>query len=352
MTEVRAAAPGKFLLLGEYAVLEGAPALVMAVDRQARVRVAASAGSVVRVSAPDLGLEQIPMLLGEDGIPGWQAESAAVEKLSLVDQTFRGLARDGLALPPGRGFSLELDTSAFFDAGGAKLGLGSSAALTVALASALAVFAGRGAVTSDRGAWLRRLLHLHREFQGGRGSGMDVAASLVGGLLGYRLAGDSVPHCEALAWPAGVHIAYVWTGSSASTAAFLGRLAQWREAHAGAYAAHMRELGAIAAAAAAAVRAGQARAVMETFVQYTLTLDAFAADCGLDIFSPPHRRLQALAQDCGVGYKPCGAGGGDFGALFALEPQALARAELLAAQAGFSCIPLAVDEYGLELQYE
>jgi phosphomevalonate kinase len=37
-----ASAPGKLVLAGEYAVLDGAPAIVMAVDRRAVVSVAAS----------------------------------------------------------------------------------------------------------------------------------------------------------------------------------------------------------------------------------------------------------------------------------------------------------------------
>jgi len=39
MMEVTASTPGKLVLLGDYAVLEGAPALVMAVNRHAKVRI-------------------------------------------------------------------------------------------------------------------------------------------------------------------------------------------------------------------------------------------------------------------------------------------------------------------------
>jgi phosphomevalonate kinase len=62
-------------------------------------------------------------------------------------------------------------------------------------------------------------------------------------------------------------------------------------------------------------------------------------------------RLRQLAVECGVCYKPCGAGGGDFGVVFALEPDRLARVERLVADAGFRCLPLAVDEQGLHLEY-
>lgn len=386
MMEVHASAPGKLVLLGEYAVLEGAPALVMAVNRHARVRLVAKAGGVCEINAPDLGLRAAPMTIGADGMPQWPDPEHAA-RLRLVDQTLRALAPDSLAPPPGRGFSLDLDTSEFFDDRGAagaalpeKLGLGSSAALTVALASAMAVFVGRGAATANRRVWLERLLHLHRGFQGGQGSGVDVAASLIGGLISYRLTEDSPrdggglpsalpqegpadqaaaagrrlqsPRFEPLSWPAQVRPLFVWTGHSASTANFLARLAQWRQGHAAEYAAHMRDLNAIAVTAAEAVAQGHGREFVEAAAAYAVALQVFGAACGLEIFSAQHRRLTELAGACGVGYKPCGAGGGDFGVAFALDDERLQQARRAIVEAGFRCVPLAVDEHGLNLEYQ
>ena len=47
-----ASAPGKVVLSGEYAVLDGAPAVCMAVDRRAIARVSACGGDWHRVTAP------------------------------------------------------------------------------------------------------------------------------------------------------------------------------------------------------------------------------------------------------------------------------------------------------------
>ncbi|MDH3305214.1 MAG: hypothetical protein OEM92_08415, partial [Gammaproteobacteria bacterium] len=47
-----ASAPGKLVLCGEYAVLDGAPAVCMAVDRRATVTVTDADGRWHRVSAP------------------------------------------------------------------------------------------------------------------------------------------------------------------------------------------------------------------------------------------------------------------------------------------------------------
>lgn len=353
--EVTARAPGKLVLLGDYAVLEGAPALVMAVNRNAKVRIAAKAGGVAEVSAPDMQVSQAALKLDADGRPEWQCSAEDAAKLRLVDQTLRGLLHEGLAPPAGRGFSLHLDTSEFFDQGAdgrAKLGLGSSAALTVALASAMAVFVGRGAATANRRVWLENLLQLHRDFQGGHGSGVDVAAGLIGGVISYRLTdGGTQPRFEPVSWPSEVRSLFVWSGKSASTSNFLDRLAQWREGHGAEYAAQMQGLGAIAESASDAVMQGRGGAFVEAATAYSAALRAFGQACGLEIFSPEHIHLARLAAEAGVSYKPCGAGGGDFGVVFALEPERLARVESRIAAAGFRCVPLAAEEQGLHLEY-
>ncbi len=52
---VFAEAPGKLVILGEYAVLTGAPALVLAIDRYCRAEIAPSEFEffILCISAPD-----------------------------------------------------------------------------------------------------------------------------------------------------------------------------------------------------------------------------------------------------------------------------------------------------------
>src|SRR5687767_8580508 len=106
-----ATAPGKLILTGEYAVLAGAPAIVVAVDRRA----------VARRNATPRGSS--PFLL-----------AVAVEIAE----------RRGAADPAARAaLEISVDSTAFYDRM-TKLGLGSSAAVTVA-ATALAMAAERAA---------------------------------------------------------------------------------------------------------------------------------------------------------------------------------------------------------------
>ena len=351
-----ASAPGKLVLLGEYAVLEGAPAISMAVNRRAKARIAPRAGAVSEAYAPDVLDARVPFTLGANGLPDWSAAAGDAAKLGLVDEVLRGLADEQLGPDAAQAFGLSLDTSDFFDSAAAdrpKLGLGSSAALTVALASGLAACAGHAAETADRDAWLTRLLRLHRKFQGGHGSGVDVATSLVGGVIAYQLFdGGQRPQARALVWPDTLHKRFVWSGCSASTPKFLSILRAWRATHEAEYTRRMNGLHETASAAVEALASADAAAFLDCASRYAGDLRALGDASGVSIYSAEHLAIAELAQaQAGVVYKPCGAGGGDVGVLFATDPERLAALDAPLAAAGFSCVALTVDPSGLQLEF-
>lgn len=348
--ELTASAPGKLVLLGEYAVLEGAPALVLAVNRRAHVRITPRHDRVCDVYAPDLGIAGARMSIDAAGGLHWQCGEPAAARLSLVDHVWRGLLREGLAPVSAEGFTLHLDTSGFFHTDGAaraKLGLGSSAALTVALASALAAYAGHGEATTDRTQWLRRLFHMHGGWQGGRGSGVDVAASVAGGLIRYQLTEPPrEPSFTPLVWPiAGVHCLFVWSGHAVSTNDFLERLAQWRVTRAADYTRHMNELRSLSEAAMDALQRQDAHSFIGLTKDYASALQYFGDACGLEIYSPAQKQLADMATHANVSYKPCGAGG-DFGVVFAENTERLATFERAIVRAGMQIVPLLLDSQG------
>ncbi len=234
---ITASAPGKLILLGEYAVLAGAPALVAAVDRRATAVIEPHANGDIRVMASDLGIDT-HAVIGARGEVTWAGGDETAARLHLVASALSAAHRDAAAgesgvipssVEPG-GYALTLSTRAFFDAPGTKLGLGSSAALTVALTGALRRHLGLSPPA------LSDLVHLHRGMQGGHGSGADVAAAFTGGVIAYtRGVGDSStsePGAQAVALPAGLHWCCVFTGRSASTPHMLARFRDWRHDHA------------------------------------------------------------------------------------------------------------------------
>jgi phosphomevalonate kinase len=326
---IAASAPGKAVLIGEYAVLEGAPAIAVAVDRRARVLVqpgdgpdkpschrvfSANSGAQARFRAPpDATLEWL------DGDGG---------AFRLLEHVWRAVTPT-----PGASLALTLDTRDFYAAGsGAKLGLGSSAALAVALTAALA---GAGA---ESAAVQHAALAAHRALQQG-GSGIDVAAAVHGGVICYRREGLGV---ERLPWPAGLQMTLLWSGREADTAARIAALAR---AGAGREAA-LAELGRAAAAACREWPRG-GTAALEAVGAWAGALQRFARRLELDVFGAGHAALYAEALRRGLVYKPCGAGGGDVGAAFAQDGGALEDFAAWAAGRGFSVVAAAPDERGV-----
>src|SRR5262245_37809403 len=131
-----ARAPGKVVISGAYAVLEGAPAIVAAVDRYVTADARRTADAVT---------PEVRAALGNRDAPAFDA---------------RALRR-----------------------GDNKLGLGSSAAILVASLGAVAL-RDLGPLSDDALAAqvFEPALAAHRAAQGG-GSGIDVAASTYGGVL-------------------------------------------------------------------------------------------------------------------------------------------------------------------------
>ena len=306
MSHVHASAPGKAVLSGEYAVLQGAPAICMAVNNRAIVTITRVEQPWHSVSAPGYSSGE-GRFVSDSAAPEWlQGE----DDYPLVDVAWRAVGPDSDG-----GLAIELDTRAFFDdKSGAKLGLGSSAALTVALTAAL----------MQSTAVCDEALHIHRKFQAGAGSGVDVAASARGGLLKYRMQGaQTMP----LRWPTGLDYRLVWTGLPASTA---DKLQQFQSAS------RKRSYEALISAAAGLVDAWQsASGILAEMPGYVETLRRFSDDYDLGIFDAGHDKLVAAAQAAGLVYKPCGAGGGDIGILLGAHGEQLD--EFLAAQPEFGC---------------
>lgn len=334
---VQARAPGKLVLLGEYAVLEGAPGLVMAVDRHARVGLDDTDGIGLRIDAPPV--LAVPVTLPVAGDAELWPRPGPLPLLDAVVDALVGQAGLCDALT---GRALILDSGDFHAPDGTKLGLGSSAALCTALLGAL-----HAALGLDRPE-LGAVLAAHERFQHGAGSGIDAAASVHGGVLGYTRAPGGAPRVEPLPWPADLHGCAVFSGAAASTTDRLARLADWRARQPQRYRALMDDLGARAAAGADAFAAGDAAAFLEALDAFTAALAAIDRAAGLWVLTPAHRKLARIAARHGLRYKTSGAGGGDFGLAFgAPEPVADFGAEV--AGTGRPVLPLTPYPVGLSI---
>jgi phosphomevalonate kinase len=220
-------------------------------------------------------------------------------------------------------FALTSNSAGFFHnephAPRQKLGIGSSAAVCTATYHALADLL-------KRTPSLAEAMNLHRDFQGGKGSGLDVAASWTGGFIRFRDGQTS-----NLDWPGQLHWQVVWTGNSASTPAALSSFSQWRQrgdTHV------LTELGEISHTLSEDIS-------LVNLERYVTCLRALDRAASLNIFTQDHERLATIASAKGLLYKPCGAGGGDIGLACGEDPQALADFCTDAARDNY--IPLALE---------
>ncbi len=351
---IAASAPGKLVLIGEYGVLFGAPAVVMAVNRRATVRLAGSEDGFSRVDSPGLEWEPARFTIEPDGVLRWCSTPRVAGRYLLFERIVDSLVEFGSVRPESVApFTASLDTREFFQRGdgkAVKLGLGSSAALTVALASALLKWAGTGERVELGIEWLQRLLNLHRAYQGGRGSGVDLAASLMGGLVEYRLQDDgSVATAAPLDLPEGLFMAVVWTGRGADTGDFLGRLSLRMDREGGSPEIDdaLDRLGQAASAGVVALRNRDVPSFLAMIDIFGEGLGALGRAAGLEIMSPEHVELHRLARRCGVSYKPSGAGGGDIGIGFSSDPAALDRFADTVSRSGFEVLDVSLDPAGL-----
>jgi len=325
MTTISASAPGKLVLSGEYAVLDGAAAISMAVDRRAIVTIVPREGDCHAVRAPGFS-DSETFFTGESGVLSWHAGG---KDFALFEQVW---VAAGMSLQDSLSFTL--DTRAFRE-NGTKTGIGSSAALTVALAASMSAIGGAGGAEVARRA--------HREFQGGSGSGVDIANSLAGGVIEYRIGNNTDP---GVAWPEGLRCAVYWSGVASDTRSKLELLREQRATAA------RGALGDAAEQFAAVFREGLVTRILDELDDYKEALRRFDADYGLGIFDAGHAHLVDAATAHGVVYKPCGAGGGDVGIALAAAEDSLASFTEVAGAFGFRRLDMNLDLQGVMLTEE
>ncbi len=320
---VVARAPGKLVVLGEYAVLTGAQALVMAVDRYAVATIDGSAAADCTLTT------HTDVSTTTAFAPGERSGAALVD---LVNTHWPARAA-GV-------WTGNLDSRQLFADGG-KLGLGSSAAALCAWSGAWQAF--NGARLPDAS----ELITLHAAGQGG-GSGLDVAASRAGGMICYRRNRSAGPTIGSGRLPDGVAFVAISTGRAASTPDLVRRFDAWRAAEPQAALLRLERLAAIAETGVAAAQANAASDFLAAIEHYSVALGELGQAMHADIMTDEHRAIAAVARRSGVVYKVSGAGGGDIGLALSESLPDLAAFEA-ALPRGCKALSLELDRGGLQV---
>ena len=338
-------APGKALILGEYAVLYGHPAVVLAVQRQLHCQIRWQATAHHSLLASPLLPNPQAFDFSASGELLW-LDVANAQRLPFIKPLFDTLdgwpellsqQRNGDTLSA----QIELDSSAFYHQRSSKLGLGSSAALSVVLFKAwYQLKYPSSKLDPDR--WLNNLIHLHRQLQRGNGSGVDIAASLYGGLLAFQLkqlkAGTGKPTAQSLSWPKGLERVWIWLGKSASTRHMIEDIELFRRQYPRQHRRHIETMAEISNTGITALQAHNAAALQQAIAAYGDAMQAFGEAAEAPIYTDDHRRLASLARTSSVAFKPSGAGGGDIALAAATDTAALAEFARQCSAAGYEIL--------------
>jgi mevalonate kinase len=189
MTRARGYGAGKLILAGEHAVVYGHPAVAFAVDRGTTVTLEPRPGPTEVLSAP-------------------------------CDERLRAALRRAL----GEGFAVHVTTDLPIGRG-----MGSSAALALALVEARAALAGRPLSPE---AHFQEALEVERVFHG-QPSGLDVAVGLTGGLVRYRRPrpGEALAASLERLGPVDWCVVVLDSGEAGDTAELVARVAAGRPAN-------------------------------------------------------------------------------------------------------------------------
>lgn len=158
--QLKASAPGSLMLLGEYGVLYGKQALVCAVNKRMTVTMTPRNDQCIEIES---ALGRYQTTLGAITI------EKPFEYILGVLKYYQGRMKRGCHIHVATDFS-------------DKMGLGSSAAVTVAMISALSAWFNAKISSLDL---VRRAKSVVQQIQG-LGSGADIAASVYGGIVGYQ----------------------------------------------------------------------------------------------------------------------------------------------------------------------
>lgn len=261
----------KALIFGEYAVMYGAPALIMALSTSLQAQLS---------------------------VPPSRKMTPFEARLAEILLNSRSIHCD-----------ITLKNRDFFDAAGHKLGIGSSAAAVVAVLHAASLM-------DNRPFSVHEAIQFHRTLQNGVGSGIDVIASAMGGVL---LAKNCPDNPEILRIPIQnlPSAALFATRQEAPTCDFISAAHHVEDTRP--FKICLEHMAELCQNMASSVISGQKVVFLEQIQALCALLKKFGCIIDKPIIPDFFHELVPIADDCHVAVKPSGAGGGDIFLAMALN---------------------------------
>lgn len=361
---IEVTAPGKLMLSGEWSVLElGNPAIVLAIDKKAIVKI--SENQSIVVSAEQAGVKNSKAVFDDEkivflGLNPNQEKGIMFVKAGL-ETVLRYLNEKKVEI---KGFHLETDSTQLHR-GGEKLGFGSSAAITSAVV--LAVLAHHKLeIESEELFKLSTLAHFHA--QGKIGSGFDVASTVHGGALVYtRFDADQIqrlalkPLTEALGekWPGlsmkkinlpeNFGFLAINSGKKADTRELVNHLKKFRTEKKHEYFRIINAIRETTITLAESLENSEGEKIISLIKKNRLLLKELGQKSGVKLETTELTKIIEEAELLGCAAKFSGAGGGDNAIVVYFDESK--KQELLNAfkNKGFKVIETSISENGVQI---
>jgi len=220
---------------------------------------------------------------------------------------------------------IAVDSSEFFrttkDGTAIKLGIGSSAAVSVGITQALSQYQ---AIRSLPENLLTQANSIHQGLQGKRGSGIDVTCCFADrGVI--ECTKDSVKNhtWSILNWPNGLHLKALTTSQYGSTNKLVANYQRASNLYPKEFRSALDQFLDITQSLSNAWKSEDVDLIIDLLSAYDAQIKKLDKIGDIGIYTQVHADIQNIASTHNVFYKPSGAGGGDIGLAFSSSLDAL-----------------------------
>jgi len=300
--KINVKAPGKIFLCGEYMAIEGAKATLLSVNRLAEVTIEKVDSNMSKFETSALEKEFLFELNDQSEVK-WINESPKQFGL------FLEIAIKVLGIKPS-GEKFSINTGGFFETG-SKIGIGSSAAISVAITKAINKYF---KLNLDIREQLYSSLEIHNNFQNHSGSGLDVLSSF----YGHPAIECSKHRNKSFEWtqvsiPKEVKIKFVKAPSSADTREMIKKYHSGKLKHENFFLQVSKEMKESLTILSEAYNENNPDEIINSIKKYSDLIIEMDRTLNIGIYSETDKEISILAEKEGLFYKPSGAGGGDLG---------------------------------------
>jgi len=302
LMKVESTAPGKIFLSGEYLVLDGALATIMSTKQRVKVTIE-DIVDIDNIFYCSINDQHFPFNVDNNYQINW------LEKNPDEFGLFLDLSIKRMRIKPNNSL-FTIDTNDLYFQGN-KIGLGSSAAISVAILNAMNNFYD---IKLSEYEIINNSIELHKMHQGKNGSGLDVISSYADSKLiecDTNMLKDE--KWNTLIWPENLLINGILTSHESSTSSMIEKYNFAKKKDSTHFKNFYFQMRRILNKFSKAWRIGDTSDILNLLKKQSILMKQLDNDFEIGIYTEEHKNISELAESLGLFYKPSGAGGGDLG---------------------------------------